>query len=189
MPGNTVTETAIAGLYILNSDMVQDSRGFFRESYQLGALERALGREARFRQGNHSRSRPRVLRGFHSEPWDKLIYVARGTATCVVADARPDSPSFGQHVKVLMGDTPGQFLRLFVSRGLSNAFYCHTEVDYINDVSEEFSPRERGGLAWDDPDLAVPWDDNDPLLSPADRQWPSLRSLYPDHPKFTAGAQ
>jgi len=91
-----------------------------------------------------------------------------------VADIRRDSPSFGQVFTTMLGDLPGTHARIFVQRGLANAFYCYDEVDYINEVSEPFSPEGRGGVAWDDPDLAVDWPDKTPILSASDRALPSL---------------
>lgn len=177
-----VFKTSIAGLLVISWPSLYDARGFFRQTYQRSEIEAALGRDLRMQQGNHSRSTARVLRGFHAEPWDKLIYVIRGLATCVVADPRPDSPTFGQTEHFLLGDEPGARNRLFVSRGLANAFYCHTEVDYLNDVSEEFVPQAGFGIAWNDPDLAFPWLDLDPFLSDADRQQPTLKALFPGRP-------
>jgi len=39
-------------------------------------------------------------------------------------------------------------------------------------------------VAWDDPDLGVDWPVRDPVLSEADRANPTLRALFPDHPRF-----
>lgn len=174
-----VRGTSISGLFVVSWNLVTDERGFFRQHYQHGEISDAIGRELRMRQGNHSRSAARVLRGFHTEPWDKLIYVVRGLATCVVADVRPDSPSFGKTESFLLGDEPGSRDRVFISQGLANAFYCHQETDYLNDVSEEFDPNNRGGVRWDDPTLAVDWPDKDPILSNADRKQPLLKELFP----------
>lgn len=175
-----VQRTAIAGLLVLTWEMMHDERGFFKHTYQHGELAQALGREPRLRQGNHSRSKARVLRGFHLEPWDKLIYVPRGLATCVVADVRPDSPTFGRAEQFLLGDSPGRLDRVFIQRGLANAFYCHAETDYLNDVSEEYDPAGRGGVVWNDPDLKIIWPDENPILSEADRHQPTLRALFPE---------
>ena len=176
-----VHRTAIAGLMVLTWDTFHDERGYFKQTYQHSELAEALGREPRLRQGNHSRSQARVLRGFHVEPWDKLIYVPRGLATCVVADVRPHSPTFGQTAQFLLGDSPGQLDRVFIHHGLANAVYCHTETDYLNDVSEEYSPTGRRGVAWNDPYLNVAWPDANPILSDADRQHPTLQALFPGH--------
>lgn len=180
-----IQHTEIAGLLRITWDSLHDERGYFKQTYQHGELAQALGRPPRLRQGNHSRSRARVLRGFHLEPWDKLIYIPRGLATCVVADVRPDSPSFGSTAKFLLGDSPGLPDRLFIQRGLANAFYCHVETDYLNDVSEEFDPGGRGGVLWNDPDLSVDWPDPSPILSQADRHQPTLRAIHPTHPFWT----
>lgn len=168
--------TNIDGLLVLGWPEHDDGRGFFRQTYQASKISQILQREVRFLQGNHSRSRPRVLRGFHAEAWDKCVYVARGTATCVVADLRQGSPTFGRTESFVLGDPPGERIRLFVSKGLGNAVYCHTEVDYLNEVSEEFDPSHRSGIIWNDPDLAVVWPDQHPILSAADANLPTLRS-------------
>ena len=77
----------------------------------------------------------------------------------------------------MLGDPPGERLRPFISEGLCNAFYCHTEVDYLNEISGEFDPSRRRGIVWNDPDLAAAWPDDDPIISESDAQLPTLRSL------------
>jgi dTDP-4-dehydrorhamnose 3,5-epimerase len=181
----TVLPCSLQGLFLITSPKLEDRRGFFREHYRVSEMAEAIGREPKLRQGNHSRSCAGVLRGFHSEAWDKLIYVVRGAATCVVADTRPDSPTFGRHQSFLMGDPPGEHMRIFVTQGLSNAVYCHTEADYLNDVSAEFSPEGRSGVLWSDETLGVDWPSRSPILSDVDAKLPTLRSLYPEHPLFT----
>lgn len=172
-----VEATNIPGLFVVRWPELEDARGFFRQTYQLGEIAAVLGRDVRVMQGNHSRSRVRVLRGFHAEPWDKCVYVARGTATCVVADIRRGSPTFGRTESFLLGDSPGERVRLFISKGLCNAFYCHTTVDYLNEVSKEFDPSHRLGIVWNDPDLGVSWPDAEPIVSAADAVLPKLRDF------------
>ena len=174
----SVEPTGIEGLFIVRWDTHGDERGFFRQTYQRSELAAALGREPVFAQGNHSRSQPGVLRGFHAEPWDKLVYVARGTAFCAIADIRADSPTCGRVETFLLGDEPGERVRLFVSEGLANAFCTLTEVDYLYDVGAEWRPGvPRRAVAWDDPQLAVSWPIEDPVLSAADQANPTLAEL------------
>ncbi len=183
-----VDKTRIEGLLVVRWETFEDARGFFRQSYQLRELEEALGRSLVLRQGNHSRSVPGVLRGFHAEPWDKLVYVARGNAMAAVADIRPASPTFGEVETFHLGEPPaGERLRLFVSEGLANSFcaYGESEVDYLYDVSDYWRPDlHKPALAWDDPDLAVSWPVAEPLVSEADRANPTLRQLFAGHPRF-----
>jgi dTDP-4-dehydrorhamnose 3,5-epimerase len=183
----SIEPTAIEGLFVVRSATHEDERGFFRQTYVVSQLSEVLGREVRFAQGNHARSRPGVLRGFHAEPWDKLVYVARGTVFAAIADIRPASPTFGEVATFQLGDPPGERVRLFVSEGLANAYAVvgEREADYLYDVTAEWSPGvDKCAVAWDDPDLAIGWPVADPLLSPADAANPPLRERFPDHPRW-----
>ncbi len=183
----SVETTPIAGLLVVRWDTHGDDRGFFRQTYQAQELTEALGRPPVFSQGNHSRSEPGVLRGFHAEPWDKLVYVVRGTAMAAIADIRPDSPTFGQAYTHHLGDEPGERVRLFIPEGLANSFCTYGEqtVDYLYDVSDVWRPGiDKPAVMWNDPDLAVEWPISDPVLSDADAANPTLRELFPDHPSF-----
>jgi dTDP-4-dehydrorhamnose 3,5-epimerase len=180
-----VEATRIAGLHVVRWDTHGDERGFFRQTYQHSELEAALGYAPTFRQGNHSRSGAGVLRGFHAEPWDKLVYVTRGRAFCAIADIRPESPTFGEAETFVLGDAPGERIRLYLVQGLANSFLTLEDTDYLYDVTDEFRPGiVKPAVAWDDPTLGVDWPVDGPLLSDADRVNPTLRDLFPDHPRF-----
>lgn len=191
-----VERTDVDGLLVVRWDTFDDDRGFFRQTYQTRELSDALGREVGFRQGNHARSRPGVLRGFHAEPWDKLVYVVGGCVLAAVADIRPGSPTFGAVRCFRLGDPPhGERIRLFLAEGLANSYLALGEdgtgdtggrsADYLYDVSAEWTPGvAKRSVAFDDPDLAVDWPVTDPVLSPPDRANPALRELFPDHPRW-----
>lgn len=186
-----VERTPIDGVLVVRWETHVDDRGFFQQTHQTSEVAAALGRDLVFRQGNHARSLPGVLRGFHAEPWDKLVYVARGRAMAALADLRPDSPTFGDVVTLHLGDPGGPHearrVRVFIPEGVANSYCVHGDepVDYLYEVTEEWRPGgDKLAVAWDDPDLAVDWPVDDPLLSPADRRNPTLRELYPDHPRW-----
>jgi dTDP-4-dehydrorhamnose 3,5-epimerase len=181
-----VEATRIDGLFIVRWATHRDGRGFFRQTFQLEELEEAVGREVVFRQGNHARSSPGVVRGFHAEPWDKLVQVVRGTAMSAIADIRPQSATFGEVETFHLGDEPGERVRLFIAEGLANSYctYGEVDVDYLYDVSEPYRPVDKRPVAWDDPDLDVTWPVDDPVASDADAANPTLRERYPDHPRF-----
>ena len=181
-----IDTTDLAGLLVVRWETHGDERGFFRQTYQLRELVDALGREPVLRQGNHSRSAPGVLRGFHAEPWDKLVYVVRGLAFCAIADIRPESPTYGEVRTFTLGDAPGERIRLFVGEGLANSFCTLGDgpTDYVYDVGDYWRPDlPKRSVAWDDPDLAVAWPVASPTLSDADRAHPPLRELHPDPPR------
>jgi dTDP-4-dehydrorhamnose 3,5-epimerase len=185
--GVAVERTPIDGLLVVRSDTHTDERGFFRQTYLASELTEALGREVRFLQGNHSRSRLGVLRGFHAEPWDKLVYVPHGTVFAAVADVREASDTFGEVATFVIGDDPGRRVQLFVAEGLANAYVAVGEgdADYVYAVSREWSPGvDKRAVAWDDPDLAVAWPVTEPLVSAADASNPRLRERFPSHPRW-----
>ena len=182
-----VERTDLEGLLVVRWETHGDERGFFRQTYQVRELEEALGRPVTLRQGNHSRSAQGVLRGFHAEPWDKLVYVVHGRAFCAIADIRPESPTFARAVTFELGDAPAERVRLFIAQGLANSFCTVAEgpTDYVYDVSDYWRPDiDKPSLAWDDPDLAVRWPVAEPTLSAADAANPTLRALFPDHPRW-----
>jgi len=183
----SISPTILDGPLVVSSPTFGDGRGFFRQTYQATELGERLGRPPTFAQGNHSRSAPGVLRGFHAEPWDKLIYVASGTVFAAVADIREDSATFGQVETFLLGDPPGERHRLFLTAGLANSFCVVGDraADYLYDVSAPWTPdADKKAVAWDDPDLSVNWPVAAPTLSDADRANPTLRERFPHHPRF-----
>jgi dTDP-4-dehydrorhamnose 3,5-epimerase len=182
-----IEPTRLAGLHVVRQDTHDDERGFFRQTYVASELTGAVGREVRFVQGNHSRSRPGVLRGFHAEPWDKLVYVPHGTVFAAVADVRETSDTFGEVATFVLGDDPGERVQLFVGAGLANAYLAlgAESADYVYAVTREWTPdADKRAVAWDDPDLAVAWPVSDPLVSAADANNPRLRERFPSHPRW-----
>jgi dTDP-4-dehydrorhamnose 3,5-epimerase len=169
----------LEGLWIFEPPTFGDERGFFRETFRLEHLERVLGEAPRFVQANHSRSRQGVLRGLHAENWEKLVYVPYGAVFTALADIRLDSPTFGQVETFLLGDE--RPLTLYLPRGLAHGYAVLSEsADYTYQVTSYYDGSDTRAVAWDDPDLAVPWPLPEPILSERDRNNPTLRQLFPE---------
>ena len=108
------------------------------------------------------RSRRGALRGLHSENWEKLVYVAHGEVFTAVADVRPESPTFGAVETFHLGESSR--LKLFLPRSVAHGFcVLSDEADYMYQVTEYWDGSDAQGVAWDDPDLAVPWPISDPI--------------------------
>ena len=73
-----VKPTSLPGLFVLERPTFTDNRGFFREVFHLNELEDVLGYSFHPVQWNHSRSLPNVIRAFHAENWNKLVYPVSG---------------------------------------------------------------------------------------------------------------
>lgn len=177
---NFVTKTTIPGVLILERPVLGDSRGFFHEvENRAEDLDAALARHVPHAQWNHARSSRGVLRGIHVAPWSKLIYVVRGNAQAVIVDLRPDSPTFGKHVSVTVGDR--RRAAVFVPAGCGNSYLVKSALaDYLYSVSEPYRPGAEFGVAWNDPDLNISWDlRGEPVLSAKDQTNPSVREVFP----------
>lgn len=157
-----------------------DERGFFREVFHLDELEKAAGIKFKPVQWNHSRSLPRVLRGLHTENWNKLVYPVSGQMFAAIVDIRPGSPTFAK-VETFSFDDDHRFA-LFIPQGLANSI-CNsgdTPVDYLYLVDAYYTGTPTRALAWDDPDLAINWPIKDPIISERDKNNTRLRELFPE---------
>ena len=96
----TVTETSLPGVFIVETTVFGDERGFFLETYRLDEFA-ALGIPDTFVQDNHSRSRAGVLRGIHYQvpPQAKLVRCTAGALLDVAVDLR-----FGSPEEIAFGD-------------------------------------------------------------------------------------
>ena len=50
-------------------------------------------------------------------------------------------------------------------------------AEVIYKVDNVYAPEYEGGLIWNDPDVAISWPNDNPILSPKDRALPTLREL------------
>ena len=93
-------EKNISGVFEIQPEVYEDSRGFFFESFNQKVFREKIGEEVSFCQDNHSFSKKGVLRGIHyqKKPFEqgKLVRVADGRIFDVAIDLRKDSTSFGK---------------------------------------------------------------------------------------------
>ncbi len=170
-----VIPTKLPGVRIIEPDVYRDRRGFFLESYNQARYV-AHGIEDRFVQDNHSHSVRGTLRGLHyqSPPGQaKLVRVVRGEVWDVAVDIRWGSPTFGQWVAVRL--SAENHRQLYIPVGFAHGFCVLSETaDFLYKVTGYYDPARERGIAWDDPDLAIPWPVEAPLLSDRDQRHPRL---------------
>lgn len=176
----SVTATHIKGLFVVNPHRFEDNRGLFREAFTISVLEKALGRDFKVKAWNHSRSLPNVVRGLHSEQACKLIYPINGETFVAVADIRPESETFGQHMTFEVSES--NQLSIFIDKGLAVGFCAkgNQAVDYQYLMNTEYDELKPTGVLWNDQTLNIQWPLNNPILSDRDRNNPTLKSLYPE---------
>ena len=183
-----VISTDIAEVKELRPVRHRDPRGFFCEIFRETAL-REHGIEVSFVQENLSLSVDRgVVRGLHFQvppaAQAKLIRVGAGSILDVAVDIRRGSPTYGQHVAVMLSADEGN--QLFVPEGFAHG-YCTLEpnTEVVYKVNRYYAAEHDRGLAWDDPALAIAWPiaPEAALLSDRDRRQPLLAEL-PAHFRY-----
>ena len=152
--------TTLLGVLVVRPRIFKDERGFFLESWNQHEFDQAVGREVRFVQDNHSRSKRGVLRGLHYQvapaSQAKLVTVMQGKIFDVAVDIRPDSETFGKWIgEELCGD---QRSSLWIPEGFAHGFVVLSdEADVLYKTTEFYSPENERCIRWDDNDLDIEW--------------------------------
>ncbi len=178
----TILPTNLEEVRLLNPKRFIDQRGFFSETWNEQRFRREVA-DVGFCQDNHSYSAKRgTVRGLHFQkpPFaqGKLVRALRGSIYDVAVDIREGSPTYGQHVAVILSAADGN--QLWVPPGFLHGFCTledHTEVFYK--VTAYYSIEHDAGVLWNDESLAIPWpvDPATAVLSDKDRRLPRLRDL------------
>jgi dTDP-4-dehydrorhamnose 3,5-epimerase len=178
--------TDLPDVVLIEPDVYKDNRGFFLETYHAGKY-REVGIRQPFVQDNHSRSVQGTVRGLHLQlrrPQAKLIRAVVGEIFDVAVDVRCGSPTFGRWVGVTLSSA--SFAQLYVPAGFAHGFSVLTPVAEIEyKCTDVYDPADEVGIAWNDPDLAIPWRFEAPTLSERDRKNPPLSALLDRLPIYS----
>ena len=151
---------AIPDIVLFEPNVIKDDRGFFFESYNELNFFKAIGREIKFVQDNHSRSTKNVLRGLHhqSAPYEqaKLVRVIYGEVWDVAVDIRKNSKTYGAWVgEVLSADNKKQ---LWIPEGFAHGFYVLSDVvELVYKVNQFYSKSHEKIIHWRDNPFNIEW--------------------------------
>ena len=174
-----VEALSISDVTVLIPGRYGDRRGFFSEVYSRKVLAEA-GIEIDFVQDNHSFSVDKgTVRGLHFQtpPYaqDKLVRVVRGSVFDVAVDLRRSSPTYGQHVNVVV--SAEAWNQVLVPVGFAHGFMTlDPDTEVVYKVSDYYSPDHDKGLLWNDPALGIRWPlpEREAVVSDKDRGHPRL---------------
>jgi dTDP-4-dehydrorhamnose 3,5-epimerase len=155
-----LTPLGIEGVWLAESPVWSDDRGFFREWFKSEDIENETGRNFAIEQANISLSSRGTLRGIHYSiapgGQAKWITCVSGSINDVIVDIRPDSKSFGKWIQVeLKGDSGRAVL---ISEGLGHGFLAledNTTVAYL--VTTPFSPSHEFEINPLDKEIGIIW--------------------------------
>lgn len=177
----TIEKTSIQDLVIINPTVFEDSRGYFFEAYNQAKFHKN-GIMYNFIQDNQSFSKRGVVRGLHLQinPFAqaKLVRVLEGEILDVAVDLRKNSPTYGQHVSVVLSATNKK--QLMVPHGFAHGFSVLSETaSVLYKVDQAYDKESERGIRYDDPTLAIDWqlDDNEIIVSEKDLILPSFKEI------------
>lgn len=167
-----ITKTDIQGLIIIEPQIFKDSRGCFFESWNAKKFKQ-LGISEDFVQDNQSVSSKGVLRGLHFQnpPYAqaKLVRVIKGSVLDVAVDLRKNSPTYGKHVSVILSEQNNK--SFFIPKGFAHGFLSLEDNTVFNyKCSDYYNKESEGSLLWNDEDLKIDWQIDNPLVSEKDLQ-------------------
>jgi dTDP-4-dehydrorhamnose 3,5-epimerase len=170
-----LTETRIAGVFIVDLAPLADERGHFARSYCADVFIRHGIHFAPVQCNLSFNPQQGTLRGLHYQaepaPDAKLVRCLRGAIFDVAVDLRADSPTHGEWIGAVLDATRGR--ALFVPEGCAHGFQTlkpDSEVFYM--MGAAYRADLARGLRWNDPAFGIDWPDPTPRLNARDAAWP-----------------
>ena len=171
-------KTEIPGLFIYEPKVLEDSRGFFFESFNEKIFQQE-GIKNNWVQDNQSSSSYGVIRGLHFQlkphAQAKLVRVLHGNILDVVVDLRKNSPAYGKVFTIELSGSNNK--HLFIPAGFAHGFSVLSERAVVFYKCDAFYHKEsEAGVRFDDPALNIDWKvpPGKIIVSEKDRQLPLL---------------
>lgn len=166
-----ITTTAIEGLLLLTPKIFEDERGYFYESFNLKQFQEAANTTFSFVQDNQSSSKKDVIRGLHFQDpphaQGKLVSVSKGAILDIAVDIRLNSPTYGKHIAVEINEKNKTIF--WIPPGFAHGFVSLEDNTTLNyKCTDYYHPECEKSLLWNDPDLAINWQIENPILSKKD---------------------
>ena len=167
-----ITKTNIDGLIIFEPEIYKDNRGSFFESWNVKKFK-DIGIDDHFVQDNQSNSSKGILRGLHFQKppnaQAKLVRVIRGSVLDVAVDLRSNSSTYGKHYCIVLSDK--NFKSFYIPKGFAHGFVAlEDNTIFSYKCSDMYNKESEGCLLWNDQDLGIDWNINNPIISQKDMQ-------------------
>ena len=173
----------IKGPLLFTPRIFGDIRGYFMETFKANLFEEHAGAGTTFCQDNQSLSKPKgTVRGLHFQTpphaQGKLVRCIAGSIIDVAVDARRGSPTYGEHVRVLL--SAENAAQLWVPAGFLHGFATQEDDTIVAyKCTDYYAPQCDGNILWNDSDLGIDWGlgDSAAIVSDKDRDAPSFKSF------------
>lgn len=174
----TLTETELAGVWLIDADVFPDARGSFirawlPEEFQARGLETTIAQCSM--ATNHRRG---TIRGMHYQaaPFEevKVVRAVCGAIFDVAVDLRPDSPTFRRWIGAELSAANRR--SLYLPGGVAHGYQTLTDnAEVLYFVSAPYAPSHAGGVRWNDPAFAIAWPLGAPtMINDRDASYPDV---------------
>lgn len=176
-----LASTAIAGVYVAETNHFQDNRGAFARLFCDAELAEAISTR-KITQINQSRTAAvGAVRGMHYQLAPhaemKMVRCIKGRVWDVAVDLRAGSPTFLQYQAQEL--SAANALMYLIPEGCAHGFQVlepDSELLYLHTAS--YSPSAEGGVRFDDPALKIVWPLPVTDLSERDKKHPLLNKNF-----------
>jgi dTDP-4-dehydrorhamnose 3,5-epimerase len=148
----------ITGALLFRPTPHVDERGFFSRTFDAEVI-RSAGIDPAFAQDSLSRSRGGVVRGLHVRRGAgeaKLVRCSYGAIFDVIVDLRVGSPTYLNWESFELRDD--EQVSLYVPAGCAHGFQALTDpADVSYRIDRPHDPAQDVSIAFDDPELGIPW--------------------------------
>ena len=177
-----ITKTEIEGVLLLQPQVYGDNRGYFFESYRKNSFKE-FGIDADFVQDNISKSQKGTIRGLHYQVGEtaqgKLCQVISGKVLDVAVDIRFGSPTFGQYFSIVLSEENKK--QLWMPAGFAHGFsVLSPEAIFSYKCTAYYSKPDERSIIYNDPDLAIDWKVDDPIVSDKDLKAKFFKDIEED---------
>lgn len=171
------SETALAGAYLIEANLIRDERGFFARSFCQKEFQ-AHGLNVNISQCNISFNRLKgTLRGMHYQwpkPEAKLVRCTRGAIYDVIIDLRKESLTYQKYFGIELNAE--NRLMLYVPEGFAHGFLTLSDdAEIFYQMSEFYIPENSQGVRWNDPAFNIVWPSEIKSISDKDSDLPNFK--------------
>ena len=172
----------VQGPIILEPKVIEDSRGYFFESWDQKSIKNLLCESLVFTKDCYSFSKKGVLRGLHFQipPFEqeKIISCISEEIFDVIVDLRKNSPTYKSYISLKLDENENK--QLFIPKGFAHGFLTiSSNAKVFYKISGSYSYQFQRSLKWDDKELNIKWPLKDlrPILSTRDNKAKTLIEL------------
>jgi dTDP-4-dehydrorhamnose 3,5-epimerase len=168
-------KTRLKGAFIIESDLIEDERGFFARVFCRQEFEEH-GLNPDLVQCNISFNKTKgTLRGMHYQIAPhaevKLIRCTAGAIYDVIIDLRPESPTFKQWFSAELSQKNHQLL--YIPEGFAHGYQTlEPETEVFYQVSAFYHQPSERGVRWNDPAFGIEWPLPTAVVSKKDQSYP-----------------